>query len=426
MKLFINASLPTSSSALKRVNILFDEEIKKISVDEIILEEEELEEEVETIDLRGRILLPGAIEIHNHIVGEDKSPEDALAEAGRHAIKGGWTTMAEMSYFSKEPIFTLSDLRKLSKKLKGKLYTDTAFWAHVDVTDYPYYAESAQELWAKGVVGISLTKPTPNPNIEEMSFDEIMDLFMDIYESDTTFSFQGWDTDNHKEYSFEAQENGIKKILRRMQENPIHIPRVSSYPNIDFINGISRRSDISFGMDISDLMHFLQPDKFPIRWRSDFNDIEHFPLLFELLKKNRIYLISNNASNIECNQEVYIGNPAEIMQYSYLWILSELWKERKIPLSTCVKMTSENPAKRLGLYPQKGRISVGSDADFVIYDPNETTAVTDIYGNELTLTGAIESVWLRGNKVDSDTPPAGKFLERHTSPKRRYNKRSWM
>lgn len=421
MKLFINASLPTSSHALKRVNILFNEEIIKISTDEIITEEE-----LEIIDLRGKILLPGAIEIHSHSIGEDKSPADALAETGRHAIKGGWTTIAEMSFFSKTPIFSLSDLRKMEKKVEGKLLTDTAFWAHVDVTDYPYYAENAQELWAKGVVGISLTKPSPNPNIEDMSFDEIMDLFMDIYESDTTFSFQGWDTDNHKKYCFEAHQNGLKKILRRMQENPIHIPRVSSYPNIDFINGISRRSDISFAMDISDLMHFLQPDTFPARWRTDFNDIEYFPLLFELLKKNKIYLISNNASNVACEDEIFAGNPAQIMQYSYLWVLSQLWKERKIPLATCIKMTSENPAKRLGLYPQKGRIDVGSDADFVVYDPNETTTTTDIFGKEITLTGAIESVWLRGNKVDAESKPIGKYIPRQTSPKRRHNKRSWM
>ena len=35
-----------------------------------------------------------------------------------------------------------------------------------------------------------------------------------------------------------------------------------------------------------------------------------------------------------------------------------------------VRLTSEVPAKLLGIYPQKGTLSVGSDADFIIVDPS--------------------------------------------------------
>lgn len=419
MKLFINASLPTSSAALKRVNMLFDQQIKKISADDI-----ETEEEPEIIDLKGRILLPGAIDIHSHLWAKKKSLAQDLAKATKAALKGGWTTLAEMSYHSDMPIFDTSDLKKCISAMKGNIHTDMALWAHVDVTDYPYYAESAQELWAKGVAGIALMTPTPNEDITAMDFNEIMDLFMDIYESDTSFSFQGYDVDNHNFYTFESQMDGIKKILRRMQENPIHIPRVSSYLTIEFINTISKRSDISYALNMMDMMGWLQPDVFSSPWACDFH--EHHDLLYELLRTKKLYLLSNSCSTVKAEDELFAGNAPELMEYSYLWVLSELWKTHKVPLSTCIKMTSENPAKRLGVYPYKGRIDVGSDADFVVYNPEETTTITSPKGVQIELSGAIESVWLRGRKQDPDSPPQGEFVIRKNSPKRRHNKRSWV
>jgi len=419
MKLFTNASLPTSSAALKKVNVLFDRSIIKISADEIVSEEEP-----EIIDLKGKILLPGAVEAHSHIIDSKKSMKDKLTLAGKAAIKGGWTTLAEMSYHTEEPIFETYNLKDLIKKLKGVIYTDMAFWAHVDVNDYPYYAESAQELWAKGVVGILLMTPSPNDAINAMSFTEIMDLFMDIYESDTEFAFQGFDVDSYSEYSYSSQMDGIKKVLRRMQENPIHIPRVSSFQIIEFINSISKRSDISFALNMTDLMHLLEPQAFPVRWQTDFADFQNE--IFDLLRTNKIYMLSNCPGNENFPDELFRGNPVEQMEYSYLWVLSELWKKRKVPLATCLKMLSENPAKRLGIYPQKGCLNAGSDADFVIYNPNLTTSIASPNGTPIELAGAFEQVWLKGQLQSSKPSPKGEFIARSKSPKRRHNNSTWI
>ncbi|MFA6721142.1 MAG: amidohydrolase family protein [Candidatus Cloacimonadaceae bacterium] len=422
MKLFTNAALPTSSAALKRVNVLFDESIIKISADEIVSEDI-----TQTIDLKGNILLPGAVDPHSHIIAE-KDPAKNLARISKAALSGGWTTLAELSFLNPRPVFNLSDLRRLKEQISKDSFVDMAVWGNVDITDYPYHAEAAQELWANGVVGIALMNPSPNPAIQALSFTEIMDLFMDIYESDTAFAFAGYDDETAANFSFEAQSEAIKKLLRRMQENPIHITRVAAYTTIEFINSVHKRSDISYSMCVADLMKLFSNIDSGLQI-----DLVDFQLeFFDLLRTNKIYLLSNNVGPAQLPENLdraFFGTSEKLLPYSYLWALSELWKKRKIPLATVIKMTSENAAKRLGIYPVKGCLEAGSDADFVIYNPNQKTAFQAPDGSEHSLEGAFESVWLRGRKVVSKgkaSPAAGTWLARSTNPKRRHNNTTWI
>ena len=47
-----------------------------------------------------------------------------------------------------------------------------------------------------------------------------------------------------------------------------------------------------------------------------------------------------------------------------------------IDLNAFVAFTATNHAKLYGLYPKKGTIAVGSDADIAIWDPERETTVT--------------------------------------------------
>ena len=50
--------------------------------------------------------------------------------------------------------------------------------------------------------------------------------------------------------------------------------------------------------------------------------------------------------------------------------------EGRITLNRMVELLSTNPAKLFGLYPRKGTIAPGSDADIVIFDPNRKTTIS--------------------------------------------------
>ncbi len=422
MKLFTNVSLPTSSTALKRVNILFEDKILKISPDPI-----ESEEVSQVIDLKGMILLPGAVDAHSHIIRE-KDPAKSIARVSKAAIKGGWTSLAELSYLDPNPVTSIEELNAKKKVIEANSFVDMALWGNVDIDDYPYHAEAAQELWGNGIVGIALMNPSPNPELTALDFTEIMDLFLDIYGSDSAFAFQGFDVEAHSGFSFEAQSDAIRKLLRRMQENPIHIPRISSFETVEFINSISKRSDISFSLCIADLMkHFSYID---LGYEVDLEGPEN--QFFILLRTNKIYMFSNNVESASPQFDLspaFQGTPEALLPFSYLWMLSELWKKRKIPLATVIKMTSENAAKRLGIHPEKGSIAVGSDADFVVYDPSGSTDFEAPDGSHHELEGAIVSVYLRGEPMvhkGKVAPAAGSFLHRSTNPKRRHNTRTWI
>ncbi|MCH7587907.1 MAG: dihydropyrimidinase [Chloroflexi bacterium] len=80
----------------------------------------------------------------------------------------------------------------------------------------------------------------------------------------------------------------------------------------------------------------------------------------------------------------------------------------KISAQQFVALTSTNPAKIFGLYPKKGALKVGSDADIVIWDPERTITYGVEYAQHRTdynlfegweLVGYPETVLLRGKIV---------------------------
>lgn len=98
----------------------------------------------------------------------------------------------------------------------------------------------------------------------------------------------------------------------------------------------------------------------------------------------------------------------------------------KITKNQFVALTSTNPAKIFGLYPQKGALMEGSDADIVIWDENKKVKYGVAHSHQRTdynlyegwqLTGYPEKVFLRGKLiVDGDEWKGkrgdGKFLKR--------------
>ena len=57
-------------------------------------------------------------------------------------------------------------------------------------------------------------------------------------------------------------------------------------------------------------------------------------------------------------------------------LFSEGVAKGRIDLNRFVALSATNHAKTYGLYPRKGTIAIGSDADIAIWDPNRTLTLT--------------------------------------------------
>ena len=132
---------------------------------------------------------------------------------------------------------------------------------------------------------------------------------------------------------------------------------------------------------------------------------DHCPFKWEqkLMGKNDFSKIPNGHPAIENRMEL---------------LFSEGVNKGRISLNKYVEVTATNPAKIFGMFPRKGTVAVGSDADIIIVDPHEKHTISasthhmnvDYSGYEgWEVTGKVKTVLLRG-KVAIDNNEC--FLEK--------------
>ena len=107
-------------------------------------------------------------------------------------------------------------------------------------------------------------------------------------------------------------------------------------------------------------------------------------------------------------------------------LFSEGVVKGRIDLNRFVALTATNHAKTYGLYPRKGTIAVGSDADIAIWDPNKKVKLTHALlkdGSDYTpyegleITGWPELTMVRGRCIVNDgqlvgSKDFGQFIKR--------------
>jgi dihydropyrimidinase len=104
-------------------------------------------------------------------------------------------------------------------------------------------------------------------------------------------------------------------------------------------------------------------------------------------------------------------------------------EQHRLSLNRFVDVTSTSPARIFGLYPRKGTIAPGSDADIVVFDPHRETVISaathhmnvdySLYEG-WAIRGGVEDVLLRGRRIIAagrfvGTPGAGRYLPRGIS-----------
>ncbi len=120
----------------------------------------------------------------------------------------------------------------------------------------------------------------------------------------------------------------------------------------------------------------------------------------------------------------YVPNGVPGIETRLPLLFSEGVLKERIDINTFVALTATNPAKLYGLYPRKGTIAIGSDADLVIWDSERTVTISNqlLHHNVdytpyegMTIQGWPEIVLSRGTVVYQQgeltaNPGRGQFL----------------
>ena len=362
------------------------------------------------IDARGKLVLPGGIDPHTHLdmpFGGTTSADDF--ESGTIAAAfGGTTTLVDFAIQNKGES-TLKGLETWHKKADGKATIDYSF--HMIVTDMPdERLPEMERLAGEGVTSYKLFMAYPGV------------LYVDDATLYRTFRQAG---DNGTRICMHA-ENGIviDEIIKgaikdgktapiyhaltrptRMEAEgvyraiaiaecanvPLYIVHLSSHDALEEVRRARGR-----GVDVTaetcpqylllDQSYYELPDfegaKYVMtpalreKWNQDslwrglrLNDLssvatDHCPFCFKGQKelgRDDFRKIPNGAPGVE-------------NRFSLIYSAGVVGK--KISLQRFVEITSTNAARTFGLWPKKGTIAPGSDADIVIFDPDRKERIS--------------------------------------------------
>ncbi|HTN62979.1 MAG TPA: dihydropyrimidinase [Devosia sp.] len=124
-----------------------------------------------------------------------------------------------------------------------------------------------------------------------------------------------------------------------------------------------------------------------------------------------------------------IANGLPGLELRQMLMFDAMVSQERMTVSDFVELTATAPATHYGLYPKKGTISIGADADLVLWNPERRTTVTWTDLHDRTgytpfegrqLRGFPETVLLRGTAIVDEgelltAPGSGRFLPRFAS-----------
>lgn len=379
MKAIINGKIVKENAILTEKSIVFDEKI----IDIIDREELDKYKYENTIDAKGNYVLPGFIDIHIHGAGGyDVMDGDinALEKISQTIVKKGVTgflattmTMAESD--------VLCAFDNVSSSMKKGLSGANLLGVHMEG---PFI--SKEKMGAQ------------NPKyIKKPDYDLIKD-YLDIIKIITLAP-----EEDHK-YSFIKKLSSNSNIVLSMG----HTNATYEEAMNGIKNGISHATHTFNGM--SPLKH-REPGAVGAVMNSDITceliaDGIHvhygaINILLKIKKSENIILITDSM-RAGCmkdgiyefgGQEVTVKNGVARLKNGSLAgsvltldkALKNIVQNTDLCLPEATKMITQNPAKLLGIYEDKGSISIGKDADIVIMD-DEFKVLNTIIGGDIVYT----------------------------------------
>ncbi|MGA9407602.1 MAG: dihydropyrimidinase [Bacteroidota bacterium] len=362
-----------------------------------------------TIDAKGKYIIPGGIDVHTHMdmpFGGTTSSDD-FETGTRAAAFGGTTCLVDFAIQSKGA--KMRDALDVWWKKGEKATID--FGLHMIITDLPEaHLEDMNEMVREGVASFKLFMAYPNVlMVDDATIFRAMrqtgnngalvcmhaenggviDLLVQkaLAEGKTAPIYHALTRPTTAES--EAVNRAI--ALAQMAGAPVYIVHLSS---ADALEKVSEARDKGVPVFAETCPQYLLLSVEDLD-RPNFEGAKyvftpplrekwHQEKLWEGLRKNTLQVVSTDHCPFCFKEQKEMGrdsfakipNGGPGVENRLQLIHHHGVNQKRITLNRWVEIVSTTPAKMFGLYPRKGTIAVGSDADIVIWDTNKVITLS--------------------------------------------------
>lgn len=409
-------------------------------------------EAVKVVDAGDRIVLPGMADSHVHIREPGNPHRETFATGTAAAINGGVTTVCEHP-LSSPPPYSLDILRKRFEATHNELFSDIAFMGaagEYNLEDIASFAESGEIIAFKtflhepikgrefefygltmctdGVIveGIKALARTSLPWLVHAENNAIIQHNIARFRAEEKVS-PVWHTRSRPPVS---EYETVSKLLLLTEEHnlPVFFCHISTPEACEIIKAAKAKGRTVY---LETCPHYLLFTEESLEHLGSFakcspplRTAERRDALWQYITDGTIDVIGSDHApytlNEKDNPDIFIASAGFPAIEARVPIMFTKVMQGKLSLEKMVALLSTNIAKIFNLYPRKGIIALGADADFVVIDQDEhyKLAIKDMYClskesaklfDGLEMIGKIVTVILRGTVVKEN----GKVLLEH-------------
>jgi allantoinase len=391
------------------------------------------------------VVMPGLVDTHVHVNEPGRTDWEGFATATRAAAAGGVTTIVDMPLNSIPATTTLDGLKAKLEAASDKCSVDVAFWGGV----VPGNSGELGKLWNAGVVGFKcFLVHSGVDEFRNVTEKDLRDAMPELARLGATLIVHaelpgpieaacGQTSAGEIERTYDAflrtrpraaENEAVELMIRLGRETGcrVHIVHHSSADALPILREAKASGVAITAETCPHYLHFAAEDipegatEFkccpPIRER------ENREQLWEALRDGTIDMVVSDHS--PCPPDMKLREQGDFMKawggISSLQLrLPVMWTEaraRGFAINQLTEWFCAAPARQVGLAQRKGSISVGRDADIVIWNPDREFQVSPSlihhrhkltpYAGEI-LHGVVEKTFLRGQMVYD----GGEFVE---------------
>ncbi|KAL8614100.1 hypothetical protein ACOMHN_026317 [Nucella lapillus] len=365
-----------------------------------------------TIDARGKLIIPGGIDTLTHLqfpfMGTTSA--DDFYSGTKAALAGG-TTMIINVVCDHRGVSLLEAYDKIRDAAEGKACCDFSLQVAVTWWSDQVYKEMEVLAQEKGVnafkmfmnykdyfmlddsqlyAAFSRCKELGALPLVRAENGEIIDLKAEELLSMGVTGPEGNELCRPEEVEAEATQRAI--TIADQAGAPVLIAPVMSKSSADIISAARRTGKVVFGEPIAASLGTDGTHQWNKCWRHAAGHVMSPPLrpdpstpeyLMDLLANNDLQVTGSDHNTHNADQKALGKDDFRLIPHGVNGLedrMAVLWEKGvcsgKMDPCRFVAATSTNAAKIYNLYPKKGRIAIGSDADVVIWDPQQTRKIS--------------------------------------------------